>query len=87
MIVPQVDPLQPTPLTLQLTRVSGVPDTFALKSCVPETGIEALVGLMLSTTPAGEAIVTSAGADLVGSATLVAFTVMFGGEGRAVSAM
>ncbi len=58
-----------------------VPVTVALKSCVPTVGTEALVGLILSKTATAAAMVTLAEADLVGSATLVAFTVTVAGKG------
>jgi len=80
-IVPQDEPLQPAPLTLQLTAVFEVPVTLAVKSCVPEVGTEALVGLRLNKTATAATIVTLAEADLVGSATLIAFTVTVDSEG------
>lgn len=52
-----------------------------VKSCLPEVGTEALVGLMLNRTATVATIVTLAEADLVGSAMLVAFTVTAAGEG------
>jgi len=52
-----------------------VPVALAVKSCVPELGTEALVGLMLNKTATAATIVTFAEADFVGSATLVAVTV------------
>jgi hypothetical protein len=85
-IVPQDEPLQPAPLTLQLRAMFEVPVTLALKSCVPTVGTEALVGLMLSNTATATATVTLAEADLVGSATLVAFTVMIAGDDKLAGA-
>ena len=85
-IVPQDEPLQPAPLTLQLTAVFEVPVTLAVKSCVPEVGTEALIGLMLNKPATTGTIVTLAQADLVGSAILVAFTVTLDGEGDTVGA-
>ena len=85
-MVPQDDPLQPAPLTFQLTAVFEVPDTLALKSCVPTVGTEALVGLMLNNTATAAITVTLAEADLVGSAALVAFTVMIPGDGKLAGA-
>ena len=58
-----------------------VPVTLALKSCVPVVGTEALAGLMLNKTATAATIVTLAEADLVGSATLVAFTLTSAGVG------
>ena len=54
---------------------------------MPAVGTEALVGLMLNKTASAVAIVTLAEADLVGSATLVAFTVTVAGEGTLVGGM
>lgn len=48
---------------------------------MPEVGTEALVGLILNKTVSAAAMVMLAEADLVGSATLVAFTVTVAGEG------
>jgi hypothetical protein len=48
---------------------------------VPEARTEALVGLILNRTATAATIFTLAEADLVGSATLVAFTYTVGGEG------
>ena len=79
--VPHEEPEQPGPLTLQVTAVFEVPVTLALKSCMPEVGTEALVGLMLNNTASAATTVTFAETDLVGSATLVAFTVTVAGEG------
>jgi hypothetical protein len=76
--------VQPAPLALQLTAVFEVPVTFVVKSCVPDAGTEALVGLMLNKTATAATIVTLAEADLVGSATLFAVTVTTGDEGRLV---
>ena len=58
-----------------------VPVTLAVKSCMPEVETEALVGLILSKTASAAVTVTLAEADLVGSATLAAFTVTVAGEG------
>ena len=80
-IVPQDEPLHPTPLKLQVTAVFEIPVTFAVKSCVPEVGTETFVGLMLNKTASAATIATLAEADLVGSATLVAVTVTVPDEG------
>jgi hypothetical protein len=80
-IVPQDEPLHPAPLRLQLTVVFEVPVTLALKSCMPEVGTEALVGVMLNKTATAATIATFAEADVVRSATLVAFSVTVAGEG------
>ena len=58
-----------------------VPVTDALKSCVPEVGTDALVGAMLNKTATAATIAAFAEADLVGSATLIAFTVTVAGVG------
>lgn len=79
--VPHVEPEQPAPLRPHVNAVFEVPVTFAVKSCMPEVETEALVGLILSKTASAAATVTLAEADLVGSATLVAFTVTVAGEG------
>jgi hypothetical protein len=78
---PQDEPLQPGPLTAQPTELFEVPVTLAVKSCVPERGTEALVGLMLNKTATAATIVTFAEADFVGSATLVAVTVTTADDG------
>ena len=80
-MVPQDEPEQPVPAKPQVTAVFEVPVTLAVKSCVPTVGTEALVGLMLNKTAATATMATLAEADLVGSATLVAFTVTVAGEG------
>jgi len=84
--VPQGELLQPALLTPQVTAVFEVPVTLAVKSCVPEVGTEALVGLMLNKTATAATIVTFAEADFVGSATLVAFTMIAAGEGTLAGA-
>lgn len=84
--VPQVEPLQPAPLKPQVTAVFEVPVTLALKSCMPEVEREALVGLMLNKTAAAVTTATFAEADLVGSATLVAFTLTAAGDGTLAGA-
>jgi hypothetical protein len=66
--------------------VFEVPVTLALKSWVPTVGTEALVGLMLNKTATAATIVKLAEADLVGSATLVAFTLIAAGEGTLAGA-
>ena len=63
-----------TPFTCQLTAVLLVPLTVAVNCRVPPVVSEADVGEMLSET-VGAVTVTVAEADLVVSATLVAFTV------------
>ena len=66
--------MQPVPVKLHMTAVSGVPVTVAVKESTPAVGTEALVGLMLSKTAAAATMVTLADADLVWSATLVTVT-------------
>lgn len=58
-----------------VTRPVPVGVTFVVKSCVPDTGTEARVGLTLNKTATAATIVTLAEADLVGSTTLFAVTV------------
>jgi hypothetical protein len=57
-IVPQLDPEQPGPLTLQVTAVFVVPETASTNCCVPLTVTRALVGDIVTAT--GERIVTVA---------------------------
>jgi len=64
-----------------VTAVFEVPVTLAVKSCIPDVGTEALVGLILIKTASAAAIVMLAEADFVGSATLVAFKVTVAGDG------
>ncbi len=64
----------PTPVSDQVTDVFGAFVTAAVNCCVCEIFNVTLVGLML--TPTGTSV-TVALADLVGSASDVAFTVMF----------
>ena len=66
--MPHVAPLQPDPETVQETA-----EFEAVKTCEPDVGTDALVGVMLM--PEFEAAtLTFAEADLVGSAMLVAVT-------------
>lgn len=66
LIVPHADPLQPDPLTLQVTLVLVLPVTAAWNwRCAPSV-TSALVGEMVS--DIGTAMVTCAEADLLGSA-------------------
>jgi hypothetical protein len=83
---PQVEPLQPAPVTFQLTAVFEVPVTLALKACVPAVGTEALAGPRLNRTAAAATIVTLAEAVLVGSVALVALTVTNCGKGTLIGA-
>jgi hypothetical protein len=83
---PQVEPLQPTPVTFQLTAVFDVPVTLALKVCVPAVAMETLAGLRLNKTAAAATMVTLAEADFVESAALVALTVTDGGKGTLIGA-
>jgi hypothetical protein len=78
-IVPQVAPLQLVPDTVQVTAVFEVPVTEAANCFVDPTATEVLAGETVRTTVG--TMVTLADADLVGSATLVAFTVTVAGEG------
>lgn len=58
-----------------------LPDTLALKVCVPAVGTEAVVGLTPKATVRAATTVMDAEADFIGSATLVALTVTIPGEG------
>jgi hypothetical protein len=83
---PQAAPLQPVPVTFQVTAVFDVPVTLALKDCVLAVTTEALAGLRLNKTATAAAIVTLADADFPGSAALVALMVTDGGEGILIGA-
>ena len=84
---PQAGPLQPDPVSAQVTAVLDVPVTVAVNDCVLEVLMEALVGLRLSSTATAATMVMLAEADLVGSAALVAFTVTVAGEGAVAGAV
>jgi len=64
-----------------------VPVTLAVKESVLAVGTAALVGLILSKTAAAATRVTLAEDDLVGSATLVTFTLSVAGEGTLAGAV
>jgi hypothetical protein len=64
-----------------------LPDSLALKVCVPAVGIEAFVGLMPKATVSAATTVMDAEADLIGSATLVALTVTVPGVGTLAGAV
>ena len=78
-IVPHAAPLQPDPCTLHVVAVLDVPVTEAENCCVAPVATEPLLGLTVTTIP--EATVTTATADLLGSATLVAITLTLAGDG------
>ena len=85
MIVPQAEPVQPAPATVQLTAGFAV---------LPTVAVNVLVALTSSVTVAGESAtviaastVTAAAAVLVGSAWLVAVTVTAAGDGTAEGAV
>jgi hypothetical protein len=78
-IVPHAAPAQPDPLTVHVAAVLDVPVTEAENCCVAPVASEALLGLTVTTIP--EATVTTAVADLLESATLVAITLTPAGEG------
>jgi hypothetical protein len=84
LIDPQADPLQLVPETVQDTIAFEVPVSEAVNWSVdPEVTI-ALVGVTVTATIG--TIVTFAEADLVGSATLLAITLMVAGEGATAGA-
>jgi hypothetical protein len=76
VMLPQADPEQPLPLRLHSTAESVLPTTVVLNCSWPFTTTTEFAGEMLTVT--GAIIVTVAEADLVGSATDVAFTVTCG---------
>jgi hypothetical protein len=78
-MVPQVEPEQPDPLTLQVTAVFVVPETTSWNRCCSPTVTRALVGDMA--TVMGERIVTMAEAAVCPSALAVAVTVTCAGLG------
>jgi hypothetical protein len=87
VIVPQVAPAHPTPLTLQVTPVFAVPVTVAWNCfCAPVTSC-ALVGEMVIPISVPEPRVTVAEADLLASASKVAVTVTIGGLGAKAGAV
>ena len=87
-MVPQAAAVQPAPETDQVTVVMDEPVTVAEKDWVAEAVTEAEVGFTLTDTGAGAAeIVTAAEADLVASATLVAFTETVAGDGGVAGAV
>lgn len=76
---PQADPLQPAPVTVQLTAVFDVFVTVAVNCFCSPAGMVADVGEIDMAT--ASVTVTSAVPDFVGSADEVAFTVTCGGTG------
>lgn len=87
VIVPQVLPLQPMPVTFQVTAVFAVPVTVAVNCRWPPVLTCALLGEMLTLIGAPVLIVTVADADRVGSATKVAVTATMGGFGALAGAV
>ena len=83
--MPQPDPVQPRPLTLQATPVFELPVTVAVNCCVFPEITWALVGETFMTM-AGR-MVTVADADLVVSALEVAVTVTIAGVGAVAGAV
>ena len=83
--MPQVDPLQPAPLTLQVTAVLVVFATVAVNCLVAPGATVAVAGETV--TDRGRITVTDAVADLVGSATDVAVTKTCGGLGTVLGAV
>ncbi len=87
VIVPQLEPAQPTPPTLHVTAVLAEPVTVAWNCfCAPVTSC-ALVGAIVIPTAMPEPRVTAAEAVLVGSTTRVAVTVTVGGFGALAGAV
>ena len=82
---PQGAPLQPAPLTLQVTDVFVVFPTVTVNCFWSPAATVADVGEMLTVT--GKATVTTADPDFVESATNVAFTVTCGGLGTEAGAV
>ena len=87
VIVPQVLPLQPMPLTPQVTAVLAEPVTVALNCCCAPVLTWAPLGEMLTLTGAPVLTVTVAEADRVGSASRVAVTATIGGTGATPGAV
>ena len=65
-MVPQADPLQPTPETDQVTAVFVVPDTGAVNCCVEPTAVEVLVGVTAIATGVLATPVPDMGTDRLG---------------------
>jgi hypothetical protein len=84
-MTPQAEPLQPLPLTVQVTLLLLVPFTVARNCWRPPAGTVAVVGEIVTET--GGTIVTDAVPDLVGSATEVARTTTNAGLGTAAGAL
>jgi hypothetical protein len=84
-MVPQPDPEQPAPLTLQVTAVFVLPVTFVSNCCCPPTATVALVGEMVTET--GGITVTVADPDLVLSELEIAVTLTCGGFGTVAGAV
>ena len=82
---PQAAPLQPDPLTLQVTAVFVVFRTVAWNCCCDPAFTVAESGEMLTET--GKVTVTEADPDLEGSATDVALTVTWARAGRVAGAV
>jgi len=78
-IVPQAAALHPAPCTAHVTPVLAAPTTDAFNCCVAPVASEELAGVTETTTTG--TMVTSAHADLLGSAMLVAITLTLAGEG------
>jgi uncharacterized protein with NRDE domain len=78
-MVPQVGPVQPLPLMLQVTMVFDVLATVAVNCLLLPANKDPFVGAIVTDT--GNAIVTTADADFVLSAFDVAVTVTIAGFG------
>jgi UDP-N-acetylmuramyl tripeptide synthase len=85
LTVPHAAELQPAPCTVHVTAVFEVPTTDALNCCVAPITTDVLAGVTVTTTTA--TMVTLADAVLLGSAILVATTLMLGGEGATSGAV
>lgn len=79
LMVPHADPLQPEPETVQVTAVFVVFATVAVNCWWAPVTTSTIAGTMVTAT--GGRTVTVAVADLVGSATEVAVTETWGGDG------
>jgi hypothetical protein len=87
VIVPQEEPAQPTPDTLQFTAVLVVPVTVAENCCCPPTAIVAAEGETETETAEADETVTVAVPDFVASAKEVALTVTVAGLGAVAGAV
>jgi hypothetical protein len=85
LTVPQAAALHPDPATVHVTAVLEVPTTDAFNCWVAPVTTDVLEGVTVTTT--ADMMVTFADAVLLGSAMLVAMTLMLGGEGATSGAV